>query len=99
MCTCLTFHLLDGWASGLRLARTRKADDRLVRADRYPIGLCGRVEVDVDQKLGQANATTGLMATLLPDWKEYWLMVEREWVRQALATQLRSPACTDGGSR
>ncbi|MFL6141151.1 MAG: hypothetical protein ACJ72N_04655 [Labedaea sp.] len=53
---------------------------------------------DGEQALGAA-ATTGLMATLLPDWEEYWLMVERERVRQALMAQVRSPAGTDGGSR
>ncbi len=76
--------------------RIRKADDRLVHADRDRVHLGVNVEVDVEQSLGQAGrllddggelvpadaVTTGLMADLLPGWEEDWLMIERERIHQ-----------------
>lgn len=75
--------------------RIRKADDRLVHADRDRVHLGVNVEVDVERSLGQAGrllddgelvpadaVTTGLMADLLPGWEEDWLMIERERIHQ-----------------
>lgn len=76
--------------------RIRQADDRLVHADRSHVYLDALVEVDVERSLCQAarllnedgalapddTATTGLVADLLPDWEEEWLIVERERIRQ-----------------
>lgn len=76
--------------------RIRKADRRLVHADRDRVHLGTHVEVDVVRSLDQAGrlladgselvpadtATTGLMADLLPGWEEDWLMVERERIHQ-----------------
>jgi DNA-binding SARP family transcriptional activator len=78
------------------LWRIKKADDRLVQADRQRVHLGTHVEVDVEQSLGQAGrllaedgdlapgdaATVGLTADLLPGWEEDWLMVERERIHQ-----------------
>ena len=75
--------------------RIRKADARLVRADRGCVHLGPLVEVDVERSLGQADrlmteddlgpadvATCGLAGDLLPAWDEEWLVLERERIRQ-----------------
>jgi DNA-binding SARP family transcriptional activator len=78
------------------LWRIRKADERLVQADRRRVHLGTHVEVDVQRSLGQAGrllaedgevtpddaTTAGLTADLLPGWEEDWLMVERERIHQ-----------------
>jgi DNA-binding SARP family transcriptional activator len=76
--------------------RIRQADGGLVDAGRQHVHLGKRVEVDVEQSLGQAQrllaedgnlaptdaTTAGLTADLSPDSEEDWLMVERERVHQ-----------------
>ncbi len=77
------------------LWRIRRADDRLVHADRLRVHLGTDVEVDVERSLGQAGrllaagelaaddaTTAGLTADLLPGWEEDWLMLERERIHQ-----------------